>query len=281
MYASVPRTVPSRVYLVAAVAGGTPVAVARRESSGAPSVRGSTSFARPKSSTLTRPEVVTITFAGFTSRWTMPAAWAAASASAASAAYRSASSTGRPPWRDPAVERLAVDLFHRDEVEAVRRADVVDRDDVRVVQRGSRLRLPDEATSAFRVRDRSRRKELDGDGAIEPRVNGAIDDAHPAFAELVDDPIVRDCPADHGRNTIPELRPRDSLRRTLRLRFRLGLANPAREVRVDDRHDDQRQERREEHPADDRDAERLARSRRPRRGRARSAGRRRSSRARS
>ena len=40
----------------------------------------------PKSSTFTRPAGVTITLAGLMSRWTMPWAWAAASASAISMA---------------------------------------------------------------------------------------------------------------------------------------------------------------------------------------------------
>ncbi len=34
-----------------------------------------------------------------------------------------------------------------------------------------------------------RREELDGDVAIEPRVMGLIDDAHPALAELADDAV--------------------------------------------------------------------------------------------
>jgi hypothetical protein len=40
----------------------------------------SSSFARPKSSILTWPEAVTIALPGLTSRWTIPAAWAAPSA---------------------------------------------------------------------------------------------------------------------------------------------------------------------------------------------------------
>ena len=39
-------------------------------------------LARPKSSTFTSPSSVTLMFAGFRSRWTMPASWATASASA-------------------------------------------------------------------------------------------------------------------------------------------------------------------------------------------------------
>jgi hypothetical protein len=58
---------------------------------------GATSFARPKSRTFTKPAVVTITLPGFTSRWTIPASWAAARPRAISSAKRSASFTSRRP----------------------------------------------------------------------------------------------------------------------------------------------------------------------------------------
>ena len=54
-------------------------------------------FARPKSRILTKPSRVTITFSGFRSRWTMPASWAWASASASWAARFRALRTGRAP----------------------------------------------------------------------------------------------------------------------------------------------------------------------------------------
>ena len=51
-------------------------------------------LAIPKSSTFTIPSLRTITFSGFTSRWTIPASCAAASARAASVSHRTRSSTG-------------------------------------------------------------------------------------------------------------------------------------------------------------------------------------------
>ena len=57
---------------------------------------GSVSLARPKSSTFTSPVSVTMMLAGFRSRWTMPAAWAAPSASAICTAYFSTSARGSP-----------------------------------------------------------------------------------------------------------------------------------------------------------------------------------------
>ena len=54
-----------------------------RGSTSSPALPGSAwRFARPKSRTFTRPPPVTMTLEGFRSRWTMPRAWASASASA-------------------------------------------------------------------------------------------------------------------------------------------------------------------------------------------------------
>jgi hypothetical protein len=48
-------------------------------------------------------------------------------------------------------ERLARDMFHRDEVDALVRVDFVDRDDVPMVERRARRRLADEAVLSFRI----------------------------------------------------------------------------------------------------------------------------------
>jgi hypothetical protein len=83
MYPAVPVTTPGCV--------STPEPLAVVSVSPVSSASADTSFARPKSSTFTTPSRVTITFAGLTSRWTMPLAWAAASASAIGIARRNAS----------------------------------------------------------------------------------------------------------------------------------------------------------------------------------------------
>ena len=67
------------------------------------------------------------------------------------------------------------------------RADVVDRDDVRVVQRPGRLRLLLEAPQAVRVLRVRGGQDLDRDVALQPRVAGAIDLAHPARADRAED----------------------------------------------------------------------------------------------
>jgi hypothetical protein len=58
---------------------------------------GPTHFARPKSSTFTRPSSLSMTFAGLRSRWTTPRSCAAESAPATSAAISSTRERGRPP----------------------------------------------------------------------------------------------------------------------------------------------------------------------------------------
>src|SRR5262245_17897442 len=63
------------------------------------------------------------------------------------------------------------------------RADVVDCDDVRVRQRGDRLRLALEPRAPLGVGGKAPGKDLDGDVAMQPRVAGAIDLAHSALAE--------------------------------------------------------------------------------------------------
>ena len=79
-YATVPGIVPY------SVRGSTVSVVA--DPSGA---RRSLSLASPKSSTFTNPVSVIITWAGFKSRWTIPDAWAGATASAIWMEYFNAS----------------------------------------------------------------------------------------------------------------------------------------------------------------------------------------------
>ena len=76
----------------------------------------------------------------------------------------------------------------RDHVRAVLVfADVVDRQDVGMVQRGGRLRLRDEPLQPVAVLERLRRKHLDGDLPAEARIARAIHLAHSAGAEMPQD----------------------------------------------------------------------------------------------
>ena len=97
----------------------------------------------------------------------------------------------RPGWlrrADVRAERLAGDVFHRDERQLVHLAEIVDGDLVRVLERGGGARLakhPRDRFAAGGAVDLAVEEEhLERDPALEPRVEGAVDLAHSALAEL-------------------------------------------------------------------------------------------------
>ena len=75
---------------------------------------------------------------------------------------------------DELAQRLALDELHRDVEGTVGLADVVDREDVRVVQRRCGARLELETLAAVRIRCRCARKDLDRDLAPERRARLAL-----------------------------------------------------------------------------------------------------------
>ena len=66
-------------------------------------------------------------------------------------------------------------------------ADVEQRADVRMIERRDGARLAVEAVAQLRVGGERRGEDLDRDGAIEPRIAGAIHLAHPTLADECDD----------------------------------------------------------------------------------------------
>ena len=84
-------------------------------------------------------------------------------------------------------QRLALEKLQDEVVEIAVAADVVDRADVRIVERGDGARFLLEALPRLRVSGERAGQHLDGDRAVEPRVTGAIDLAHAARAERRDD----------------------------------------------------------------------------------------------
>ena len=67
------------------------------------------------------------------------------------------------------------------------RADVEDRQQIRMVHRSGGARLLLEATQAVGVLGEHRRQDLDGDLARDARIAGAVDLPHPARPERCDD----------------------------------------------------------------------------------------------
>ena len=81
---------------------------------------------------------------------------------------------------EPRRERLSLDVLHDQEGRFLLAADVVQRADVRVVQRGDEARLAFEAGPAIDRRERSA-ENLQRDRAVDPRVARLIDLPHPAL----------------------------------------------------------------------------------------------------
>ena len=162
-----------------------------------PAVAGVT-FARPKSRILAWPRLVTKMFAGLMSRWTMPSAWAASSASAISMPRRQERFDFQRPARDAVLQRLAVEKLHGDEGLAVLLADFIDGADVGMIQGGSGLRFALKSLQRLRVLGDISGRNFRATKRPQPRVLGLVDHAHAAAAEFFDDAVVRDGLADHS-----------------------------------------------------------------------------------
>ncbi len=99
--------------------------------------------------------------------------------------------------REERLERLPLEQLHRQEALFFVLAEIVDRADVRVVQRGSGAGLTLESFDRGRIVRQFRGEELQRDMSSEAQILGSIDDAHAAAADLFDHAIVRDGSADH------------------------------------------------------------------------------------
>ena len=85
------------------------------------------------------------------------------------------------------LQRLAVEQLHDEERRAVVLADVVESTDVRVGQLGDGPRFTVEPFAELRTGGECGRQDLDGDGAIEPRVTGFEHLAHATGADRRED----------------------------------------------------------------------------------------------
>ena len=90
---------------------------------------------------------------------------------------------------DQLLEVGALHVAHRDVDEALVVAGVVDRDDVRVVDRGDRLRLADEALAEVGAAAELGRERLQRRLALEQQVLGLVDEAHAAAPEQAGDAV--------------------------------------------------------------------------------------------
>ncbi len=80
-------------------------------------------------------------------------------------------------------ERLAFEILHDQKIDAVLTPDIVERADMRVIERRNRARLALEPLARLGIARHVRRQDLDRDGAIQARVAGFVDLAHAARAK--------------------------------------------------------------------------------------------------
>src|SRR5439155_6954883 len=98
---------------------------------------------------------------------------------------------------DPVLQCHAVQKLHGNESLTIFLADVVNRANILMIQSRRRLRLALETGEGLRVSSDLPRQELESDEAMQPRVLGLVDDAHPAPAQLFNDAVVRYGLAEH------------------------------------------------------------------------------------
>ena len=96
-----------------------------------------------------------------------------------------------PPWPEllqPQSQRAAVEQLGHHILPILELAGIEDGDEVRVIERRGQLGFALEPAAPGRVRQIIG-EELHGDRPVELRIDRAVDDAHPAFAENVFDAI--------------------------------------------------------------------------------------------
>ena len=136
-------------------------------------------LARPKSERKARSPS-TRTLWGLTSRWTMPAAWAASSASATWPSRAIARAGGSGPSRSIAAPQVAaLDQPHRHDQLAVDLARVEDRHHRRVVEAGGEPGLAQEALAEALAVGQLAGDHLQRHRPFQAQVGRPVDDAHP------------------------------------------------------------------------------------------------------
>ena len=126
----------------------------------------------------------------------MPALCAFARASAICTAYFEQFRKADFPAQ-AAVECLAWHELHRHEIDAIFLIDVIDRDDVRMVERGGRLRLLNKTPFPVRIGDSVFRQYFDSHRPVQSHVHGTVHHTHSAFAQFGFDPVMPQCLANH------------------------------------------------------------------------------------
>ena len=110
----------------------------------------------------------------------------------------------QPLPRDRPIQRLAGDILHGDIQLAIRLIDIVNMNNVRVIERRSRLGFLHETPAPIPVGHRLRQQHLERHVAVQVAVAGLVHRAHPAFSQPVHNFEVSDRPADHAVDAVFE-----------------------------------------------------------------------------
>ena len=127
----------------------------------------------------------------------MPFAWAASSASAICVAELDHFGGRQRFAGHVRGKRFAFEQLHHQKRLVVILADVEDRADIRMIERGRGARFALEPFEGFAIRGERGRQEFDGDLPAQARVFGAIDHAHAALAQVRNNAIVGNRSPEH------------------------------------------------------------------------------------
>src|SRR5579859_3202202 len=98
---------------------------------------------------------------------------------------------------DEVLQGDAVEELHGDERTAVFFTNVIDRANVGMIERGSRLCLALESRERLRVTSHIVRQEFQGNKSLQASVFGFVNNSHAAAAEFFEDAVMRDSLAKH------------------------------------------------------------------------------------
>ena len=96
----------------------------------------------------------------------------------------------QPVRADRVIQRRPVDVLHHDEVDAIRRVDIVDGDDVWMVQARRRLRFLEEAAPVLAGLE-ALSQHFDGHLALQADIDGLVDDTHATVTDFAADGVTR------------------------------------------------------------------------------------------
>src|SRR5436190_10285523 len=131
----------------------------------------------------------------------IPSPCAASSASAISMASESIVFGFHRTACDPMFQRHPVKELHGDECPPIMFTDVMDRADIRVIQRGCGLRFTPEAGKGLRIAGNVLRQELQSDKTTQPCVLGFVHNTHPPAAKSFNDSVTGDSLPDELRGS--------------------------------------------------------------------------------